>query len=564
MRFPLLSLCQLGLLLGAAGYGTACIEAVDYTALPPSVPALRLPANDGYEGSVITGSLLPRFSWLASTTSEKGKRITYELQYSVDASFEAEVSTNRTEETQFQPESALPVSFTAPVGRRYYWRVRACVASNCSDYSRPRWVNLGRSDKDLNGDGYADVVVGARLNSEVGLQAGKAYVYFGGPGSSLDPVADGSMVGTQQLDSFGADVGIAPDLNGDGFSDLLVSSPFDDALNDGSGTRSGSVSVFYGGAGSTFHSTPDGLLSSAVANEEFGGSISPIGDLNGDGYSDVAIGAPYSDALGGDAGRVYVYWGRSGGVSSTPTGILDGKSVGVRFGSFVSTAGDLDGDGVADLLVDERGSGVDGARTCQSFVYLGAQGSAFDAMVDRRYFVSSLTDCGMAAEHAGDVDGDGTSELVISLARTYPSGDYVYVYPSPIAGTIELDVTAAPAAFESSILSASVPIGDVNGDGHDDLAVNGSANVSVHLGRADGTFEQTPAGILRGSSFIVKCAAGDVNGDGFDDVLIGAPEESSGGRVYLYLGGPGSTFDANADAVLNSTVTGEHFGYAIT
>jgi hypothetical protein len=553
--------------LGGAVYGSACIEVFDYKAFPPSVPVLRLPANNAYEGSPFatpaTGSLRPRFSWAEATTTEKGKRISYELQVSADASFNGEVITERTEETQLQPQAALPISLTPPVGRRYSWRVRACVASNCSEYSPPRWLNLGRSDKDLNGDGYADVVVGASSNSEAGQVAGKAYVYFGGPGSSLDLTADGSMIGTQALDGFGGEVSIAPDLNGDGFSDLVIGAPFDDAVNDSTVRRSGSASVFYGRAGATFRSIPDVVLSSAVNGEQFGHSISSGGDLNGDGYSDLAVGAPYSDALASDAGRVYTYFGRSGSPSLTPNGVLDGTVADALFGSHVSTAGELDGDGLSDLLVDERGVSVDGPRTCQSFVYRGTPGDAFDGALDHRSFLSSLTDCGMSADYVGDVDFDGTSELVISLNRTYPDANYVHLVPSAASRAPELDVLTTVAAFDSIVLSAAIAIGDVNGDGWGDLMVTNATNVSIHLGRTGGTFDPSPAGILPASSSIVKSAAGDVNGDGFDDVLVGAPVEGTGGRVYLYLGGPGSTFDPTADAILNSTVTGEYFGNAL-
>jgi hypothetical protein len=310
-------------------------------------------------------------------------------------------------------------------------------------------------------------------------------------------------------------------------------------------------------------SVPDVVLSSGIDAEQFGASIAAGGDLNGDGLSDLAVGAPYSDSLGLDAGRVYLYFGRQGAPSNMASGAIDGQLPSMRFGSAVSSAGDLDGDTIADLLVDEFGIGEDGMRTCQSFLYRGGDGLAFEEILDHRTFVRSLTDCAMSATHAGDLDGDGTSELAISLNRTYPDANFVYLYPSARSIPPELDVVASPAVFDSVLPTAAVPIGDVNGDGHDDLALTTAPNVTIHLGRVDGTVDPTPAATLPGSTFIVKSGAGDVNGDGFDDVLIGAPEESTGGRAYLYLGGPGSTFDATADTILTSTVSGEHFGSAL-
>jgi hypothetical protein len=210
------------LLLGWALAG--CYEAQKYTPAPPTVPQLRLPINNSYQGSVFSAATLrPRFVWEASTGYSKDP-ITYELQYAADAKFTLDVTTLETPELSHQPDAPLRIATAPPVGRRYFWHVRACITSGCSEYSPTWWVNLGRSDRDFNGDGYADIAIGAPATNTP-AEPGKVYVYFGGPGSSLDPTPDGILVGYAPGDRFGASIDTAGDYNGDGFSDLVVGAP---------------------------------------------------------------------------------------------------------------------------------------------------------------------------------------------------------------------------------------------------------------------------------------------------------------------------------------------------
>jgi hypothetical protein len=144
MSRDVIGVFSVGWLMCWALGSASCVSSTDYTPLPPSVPKLRLPRNDVYEGSVITGSLRPKFVWEASTANTSGA-ITYELQLSADPKLEADVTTVTIAEPSYQSDAALPVSTVPPVGRRYYWRVRACLATTCSEFSPTWWVNLGRS-----------------------------------------------------------------------------------------------------------------------------------------------------------------------------------------------------------------------------------------------------------------------------------------------------------------------------------------------------------------------------------------------------------------------------------
>jgi hypothetical protein len=540
-------------LLAAAALSWGCIESKNYTPLPPSVPPLQMPQNDAYEGSAISGSLQPRFGWEPSTPSAGGGLITYELQYTADATFVAGVTTVRTMKVSYQPEAALPVSMVPPVGRRYYWRVRACVELNCSEYSRPWWVNLGRSYRDLNGDGYADVAISAPAS-------GKVYVYFGGPSPSLEPTPDGLMTESDVLDGFARAITFVGDLNGDGFGELAIGSHFHDAVDDGVDSRAGSVSLYYGRAGATFNITPDVILSGAFPLDQFGHSVDRAGDLNGDGYSDLVVGAPYADSQGVDSGRVYIYLGRAGKTLTLADQFLDGELVSRGFGWQVSGGGDLNGDGLADLVVNERELGIDAPRVCQSHIFFGSSNSSLGSANGARLFFDSAGDCALATGRAGDLDDDGFSDLAFKKIQTGPDVTSAHLFRGGRLVLGNYDVSFTVSAINSIPVNSISPAGDVNHDGYDDVMVYTTNGQGLHLGRRDGTVEKVPMTLsIRGRFSVV----GDVNGDGFDDVLGGAPSDGVGGRAYVYLGGPAETLDSTPDGTLEPGVANEGFGNRI-
>jgi FG-GAP-like repeat len=173
------------------------------------------PKNDAYLGSVVTGRLQPKFVWEPSVVADG--EIGYELQYSSDIEFTADVVKIQTSQLSYQPDKALDVSAIPPVGRRYFWRVRACVGDSCSTYSRAWWVNLGRSVKDFNGDGYDDVIVGSHTSLNENGSPGRAFVYLGGSGNAFNAIADATLADQASESWFGYSVGSAGDFNGDGF-----------------------------------------------------------------------------------------------------------------------------------------------------------------------------------------------------------------------------------------------------------------------------------------------------------------------------------------------------------
>jgi hypothetical protein len=543
----------------------------------PTVPRLRLPMNEAYVGSVhVADSLRPRFAWEPSTWGGAGT-VGYELQFSTDATFAMGVTTVPTATTNHRPAVDLPVRMVAPVGTRYFWRVRACVNALCSAYSATWKVNLGRSDRDLNGDGFADIVVGAPLNDAGGGDAGRVYVYLGGPGGTLDPTADGVLTGVAG-ETFGSSVSIAPDLNGDGFADLVVGSP----NNGAGGVMAGRAYVYFGGSGSTLDATADGTLTGMATQDEFGKSVASAGDVNGDGFADVVVGANQTSSA---SGRAFLFFGGPGvAFDQSVDATLRGQVNGDFFGYSVSSAGDTNGDGFADVLV---GAFLHGSGAGSAYVFLGGSG-AFDATADGTVSGVAANDwLGISVASAGDVNGDGFADIVVGAEGNDAGGigaGQAYVYYGSASDTLDptpdgtLTGAAAGDTFGRSVASA----GDVNGDGFSDVVVgaflaNGVvADVGrayVYLGAATATFDATADGVLSPAAVLDDkfgqsvASAGDANGDGFADVVVGAPGNDTtamnAGRIYAYFGAAGAAFNTTVDGSPSGVSANDFFGQAV-
>ena len=457
---------------------------------------------------------------------------------------------------------------------------------------------------DVNGDGIDDLIIGAAFADPNGAESGRSYVVFGRSQgfdatlqlSALDGsngfVVDGETTG----DFSGWRVSAAGDVNGDGTDDLIIGAPNADP----NGAESGRSYVVFGqtdGFDATLQlSALDGSngfkLDGEAAYDRAGRSVSDAGDVNGDGIDDLIIGAPSSDPNGGNSGRSYVVFGRTAGFDATlqlsaldgTNGFkLDGEATYSGAGRSVSAAGDVNGDGIGDLVIGAPGAGPNGERSGRSYVVFGRT-DGFDAALQLSALDGSngfkldgeaaLNFAGRSVSDAGDVNGDGINDLLIgnydldldtaSSGRSYvvfgdPEGFDATLQLSALDGVDGFKLDGTTGDYSGRSVSTA---GDINGDGIDDLVIdaeyadpngNNSGRGYVVFGKigepvsplplvsldgTDGFRIAGEAGGDRAGSSV--SAAGDVNGDGIDDLIIGArradPNGASSGRSYVVYG----------------------------
>ncbi|HEV8320470.1 MAG TPA: VCBS repeat-containing protein, partial [Myxococcota bacterium] len=316
------------------------------------------------------------------------------------------------------------------IGMGFIGGALACDASCAFDTAA-----CERSHPDFNGDGYADVIVGAGSASGTG----RAYVYFGSPGATLDPAPDGTLTGEAAGDDFGYAVASAGDVNGDGFDDVVVGAP----LSDGSGIDAGRAYVYLGGPGATFDPAPDGTLDGDAVGDYFGFAVASAGDVNGDGFIDIFIGAPRNDAAGVDAGCARVYLGGAGlALDPAPDATLTGEAADDRFGDSVAPAGDVNGDGFGDIVVGAPLNDAAGTIAGRAYVYLGGPGATIEPTPDGTLTGASAGDSfGYSVAGAGDVNGDGFDDVVVGAYVNDAGGTNAgraYVYLGGPGATIDL------------------------------------------------------------------------------------------------------------------------------
>lgn len=388
---------------------------------------------------------------------------------------------------------------------------------------------------DVNNDGFDDIIVGAPANDAGGSSAGRAYVFSGRTGDTLYV-----FTGEAIRDHFGTSVASAGDVNNDGYDDLIVGAPF----NASTGRSTGRCYVYSGLNGNVMY-----IFTGERAHDNFGFSVATAGDVNGDGYDDVIVGAYLHDGSGrpGDpaenTGRAYVYSGRFGNLIHE----FSGEETGNGFGASVASAGDVNGDGYDDLIIGAFANGAGGAQAGRAYVHSGVDGELLyvftgEAVRDR---------LGASVASAGDVNADGYADLIVGAYRNDAGGEdagRAYVY-SGLTGDTLYVFSGEATGDEFGIPVASA--GDVNGDGHDDLIIGGRSNgaIGARAGRAyiysgiDGVTLRVLTGEVAGDRLGISVAsAGDVDNDGYDDLIVGATGNDAGGedagRAYVYLGRP--------------------------
>jgi len=404
---------------------------------------------------------------------------------------------------------------------------------------------------DVNGDGYGDVIIGARYYDNGQSDEGRAYVYLGSSGG-MSTIPSWTAEPDLSSSDFGTSVSTAGDVNGDGYSDVIVGAPY---LDNGQNNE-GRVYVYLG-SGSGLSPTPAWTVESNQASAIFGISVSTAGDVNGDGFSDVIIGASLYDNGQTNEGSAFVYYGSPTGLSLIADWTAENNQASSEFGFSVSTAGDVNGDGYSDVIIGSRyfdnGQNDEG----RTYVYYG---SVMGLSLTENWTAESNqsgADFGYSVSAAGDVNGDGYGDVIVG-ARDYDNGQInegrSYVYYGSLSGLSLTENWTAESNQASSRFGFSVSsAGDVNGDGYSDVIIgalyfdnvqNDEGRAFVYYGSISGlsltencTVESNQAGAQFGISV---ASAGDVNGDGFSDVIVGAPffdnGQSDEGKAFVYYG----------------------------
>lgn len=330
--------------------------------------------------------------------------------------------------------------------------------------------------------------------------------------------------------------GTTLDFNGDGFADVAV------ATIDWWGVEDpGRVHVYLGG--------PDGIdevpTFSLTEPENRGfGWVASAGDVDGDGFGDLAVGSTIWSTV--DArGHVLVYYGEEGGYPSRPDVIVPSDALDDGFGR-VACAGDVDRDGYADLVVGaSRTSLGDGYEGGRAYVYRGGADGvhAVPSVLERsgsRYF-------GIAVAGAGDVDGDGYDDVIVSSRSQDSQRGTIYLYAGGPAGT-ETEPSVSWSGSEASAgFGESMTLGDLDGDGLREL-IAGAWNEVANGIRHTYVFRGSTLGMTASPEIVIDDADGDfappyaiadVNGDAIDDLVVGAPNDADyAGAARLYLGAP--------------------------
>jgi Big-like domain-containing protein/ASPIC/UnbV protein/FG-GAP repeat protein/VCBS repeat protein/thrombospondin type 3 repeat protein len=424
----------------------------------------------------------------------------------------------------------------------------------------------------VNGDAYADILVGAPGYSSGQTGEGRAFLYLGASGgpSTLNPwTAESDQAGA----AFGQSVALVGDLNNDGYDDAVVGAPLYDGVG---GVDSGRVYVYLGSA-TGLGSAPSSPIDGDAAGGQFGASVAGIGDINGDGYDDVVVGAPYHDAgTNLHGGQAYLYLGTSSGLASTADRVYQGQQTNEHFGWVVAGGGDVNGDGKPDVLVgapDFNGPvGVNSGR-----VYVFADWAGTDPDQDGDGIADSVDNCPAVANPTQTDADSGAGPDGLCGTADDNTGFYG---PDLTCGTAD-DETGDGKGDACAVWQVSGPLTslgyrtngaawvDIDDDGDLDLWLSGvttppTAPEKLLRNDGGGVFTDITPAVMSGSW--IEGAWGDYDNDGDPDLWT---VNGSGSRLLKNVGGvfssvtlpplaPGSSIawvDYDSDGDLDTYVT---------
>jgi len=440
----------------------------------------------------------------------------------------------------------------APSGSSAWW----IAGWGAQEYLGTEHVRGG----DVDGDGYDDVFIPDPFQDTVGANSGKAWLYYGGPDGLTTP--GWFAVGDQSGALFGS-AGEIGDLNGDGYAEIVVGEGSWDSP--AAGAEAGRVHIFDGSAAGA-SPVAGQVLEATQAGSSLGawGSIA-IGDWNGDGAGDLAVGAPSWDDLVANEGAVFLWFGAAAGIATAHDWSYVNSDGGSAFGASVGDAGDVDGDGYSDLIVGAHAMNDVG----QAFLFYGGETGPGASPDWTDSGDLTWAQYGSPVRGAGDLDGDGYADIAIgAIGRTdYDVTGRIHVLfggpfgPDPFT---EIVMVGEPpsAQYDSQLGMALDGGGDLDGDGFGDL-VGGDRDAPSLSGGVAYAWAGGPDGLDTTAAWITNSAVsnlnwgttvnfiGDINGDGFSDLTVGDPSYGGvtyyeEGRIIQYDGGSGFTGEPGA------------------
>jgi hypothetical protein len=437
-----------------------------------------------------------------------------------------------------------------PVSTTYSWKVEGDNLNAGFGF----WI---AGNGDLNGDGFDDVVIGAPEYTNTYALEGAFMVYYGST-AGLPLTPDFVYYGNQENAAMGKCISIEGDVNSDGYDDILVGShQFRNPSED-----EGKVFLFYGGP-SGVSPTPGWEFEANRKKAKLGEAVTMAGDLNGDGYDDVCVGAHAWDNeeemgdLGNKAGKFWVFNGGPSGLSTVPAMECVADVTDANLGISMDRAGDVNGDGYDDLHVGGYIFLIGDGMICTFHGGPGGADGTPDFMAiggahDTSFYATNLS-------AAGDVNGDGYDDVFIGAPRfdtdgIYQSGKLHLHYGGPTGLDTTIGWTVKGTQWDERFAFNVNDGRDLNNDGYDDVLVTSKYFIPegltdsvgksmIYLGGPNGP-SMVPNWEFVGESTNGAgqntCLAGDVNGDGQEDILVSGSaytgELAGEGVVYGFYG----------------------------
>jgi hypothetical protein len=392
---------------------------------------------------------------------------------------------------------------------------------------------------DVNGDGYSDVLVGAPYEDLPDGTVNAGRAYL------FDGITGDTLITLvsphpEEGGEFGCAVSALGDVDGDGFDDVVVG-----AWNENPGTSpidAGRVYVFSSGTGQVLHALES-------PNEEidglFGCAVAAAGDVDADGYADVIVGADWEDpdTSPAGAGRAYVFSGRTGGLLQTLASPQETASG--CFGYSVASIGDADGDSVPDIAVGAvwEGNGPGLGNAGRAYVFSGTTGTLLHSLVSPNPRENG--GFGRSVAGVGDVDGDGRGDVLVGASGEGGDPDPLYAGRAYIfsgeTGHVVCAMHSPNQQTRGWFGYAAADVDDVNGDSVPDVAVSAYGESVLPNGRGPGA-----AYVFSGNCGEVLCTitSADPDSEGvFGWSLAAAGDVNGDGLTDLVIGAPGESPD---------------------